>query len=1138
MKIRKLTIHNIASIEDAVIDFTQSPLSDSDIFLITGDTGSGKSTILDALCLALYANTPRMKNTEMEGAIQENSGIKLQVEDPRRMLREGAGEGFVTLEFDGSNGVPYKACWSVNRAYNKATGRLQGKVWKLENLRTNRELTRDKEIADEIKMATGLSTFDQFCQTTMLAQGEFTRFLNSKDEDKAAILEKITGADIYARIGMKIYDLSQAKTQAYKLAKQNAEGNAALSPEDRQAKETEKQDLENLSKEEGVKKKDCERKRQFLSEERRLNDLVEKAKEDLDNAEKEVGTEEFARKATRVKDYEETIEVRAHLATFEKKSQEAGRAEQAIGDLAGQYVSVRAGLAFLKQERQEMQDQLARVQTFFEKEKPDLPVIEKAQTVEGHLKTLTDGKEHIAAWENRNKGIEAEISTSLRPDVEKKKKEWTDAKTNLQKAESHLEAASKAVKDANLPRVREELAAKRTLEANIGIAQLQLGVLTETVAAREKEKKQIETDENALSVRKKDRDGLTEDLAVKVEVFKQAEKTYDKVKLAAETRVEEIRGALSEGDICPVCRQKIVSVLPTSTEVSAIILPVREAYEQAKEQKEEAEGNLRELNSRLEVAEKDLTRRKHQYDSTDPVSEKRSAALAALDKCGITELTETAENDLKALSTRTKDEIKVLEGKDQAGKELESAESRARETEKACRKEETKAKEAYDTADLLLKGKQNEIETNKKRSADEQQRMDEAKAGLVVILAGSRWEKDWESDLKVFGEDLKAAVENHKRNELQKGELEKALQEDLKPKIEAVEAHLETVVEKEPGWPELPQKDPEEIQGIRKAADGLKVALLEKLQILASAKVDAAKADEEVGKYLGEHSDFTRERLKQLSLCDKGAIQADKRFVEEAHDRVRKARTEWETQKNNLSEHLKTRPELEDGMTEESLQTVIDAYDQSMTARAGQIALIQQELDDDDKKRKQQGSLQKIADDLKIEADLWGRLCDMFGNADGKEFRKIAQSYVLGSLVEAANGYMAAMTDRYTMKVHPGTFIIELEDAYQGYASRVASTISGGESFLVSLSLALALSDIGTGISVDTLFIDEGFGSLSGEPLQRAVDMLKSLHKQIGRHVGIISHIKDLREKIPVKILVERPANSSASTVTVEEKDR
>ena len=220
---------------------------------------------------------------------------------------------------------------------------------------------------------------------------------------------------------------------------------------------------------------------------------------------------------------------------------------------------------------------------------------------------------------------------------------------------------------------------------------------------------------------------------------------------------------------------------------------------------------------------------------------------------------------------------------------------------------------------------------------------------------------------------------------------------------------------------------------------------------------------------------------------------------------------------------------------EKDLKAAIQAYEETIPDLAGKIALINKDLEDDRQKREVQGDLLAKVDKLKAESAQWDRLNKMFGNADGKVFRKIAQSYVLGSLVAAANEYMGKLTDRYTLKVHPGTFIIELEDAYQGFSSRVASTISGGESFLVSLSLALALSDIGTGLSVDTIFIDEGFGTLSGEPLQRAVDTLKSLNKQLGRHVGIISHIKDLREKIPVKIVVEQSAHSSASVVKVED---
>lgn len=102
-----------------------------------------------------------------------------------------------------------------------------------------------------------------------------------------------------------------------------------------------------------------------------------------------------------------------------------------------------------------------------------------------------------------------------------------------------------------------------------------------------------------------------------------------------------------------------------------------------------------------------------------------------------------------------------------------------------------------------------------------------------------------------------------------------------------------------------------------------------------------------------------------------------------------------------------------------------------------------------------------------------------------------------------------------------------------GYVSRAASTISGGESFLVSLSLALALSDIGQQLAVDTLFIDEGFGTLSGEPLQNAISTLRSLHTKSGRHVGIISHVEELQERIPIQIQVIQEGNNSSSKVKI-----
>ena len=164
MILQQLQIHNIASIEDATIDFEAQPLADSEVFLITGKTGAGKSTLLDAICLALYASTPRLENTSMQGEMRDNEK-DIKIKDPVQLMRRNTGEAFVRLTFTGSNDVHYEAQWSVARARNKVTGKIQNKKWALRNLDTDFTYAKDKEIREEIALAIGLD-FKQFCRTT------------------------------------------------------------------------------------------------------------------------------------------------------------------------------------------------------------------------------------------------------------------------------------------------------------------------------------------------------------------------------------------------------------------------------------------------------------------------------------------------------------------------------------------------------------------------------------------------------------------------------------------------------------------------------------------------------------------------------------------------------------------------------------------------------------------------------------------------------------------------------------------------------------------------------------------------------------------------------------------------------------
>lgn len=201
MKILAIRGKNLASLEgEFEIDFTTEPLKSAGIFAITGSTGAGKSTLLDALCLALFDDTPRTSRAKENIAIPDVRDKFINQKDCRTVLRRGTGEGYAEVDFLSLGGEKFRSRWMVKRARGRADGSMQNSEIRLVNLSTDTEQQgRKTELLLKITELVGL-TFAQFTRAVLLAQGDFATFLKARQSEKAELLEKLTGTEIYSRI--------------------------------------------------------------------------------------------------------------------------------------------------------------------------------------------------------------------------------------------------------------------------------------------------------------------------------------------------------------------------------------------------------------------------------------------------------------------------------------------------------------------------------------------------------------------------------------------------------------------------------------------------------------------------------------------------------------------------------------------------------------------------------------------------------------------------------------------------------------------------------------------------------------------------------------------------------------------------
>ena len=248
--------------------------------------------------------------------------------------------------------------------------------------------------------------------------------------------------------------------------------------------------------------------------------------------------------------------------------------------------------------------------------------------------------------------------------------------------------------------------------------------------------------------------------------------------------------------------------------------------------------------------------------------------------------------------------------------------------------------------------------------------------------------------------------------------------------------------------------------------------------------------------------------------------EAEIKRIQKKHDKWRKRQIEnaqdiknWD--KEWKSAHKKPLPEKR----MEELKEEVYIFSKKAKEIQQNIGAIQQQLNDNAARGEEAKRLLENIDRQRDIFNRWNDLYDLIGSSDGKKFRVFAQGLTLQKLVQLANLHLSKLHGRYFIVKRPGEDLeLDIVDTYQAENVRSMHSLSGGESFLVSLALALGLSDLaGRNANIRSLFIDEGFGSLDDQALDVAITVLENLQSS-GKTIGVISHVKELKERISAQV--------------------
>lgn len=1003
MKIQRIILKNLNSLRgEHTIDLTVGPLSNAGLFAITGQTGSGKSTLLDAITLALYGRAARYGNQP----------------SPENMMSRRCGECSAAVEFEVPDGK-YTAVWQLRRARGKADGRIQSPQRYIYDIDGTTLTQKVRECDEKIEELIGLD-YDRFLRSVMLAQGEFARFLKASANERATLLECLTGTAIYSDLSILAHQEATRRETDLKLKQQALEQIEILQDEEREEVEdriTELKEKKRVLEEDIYKKSKIAGKidelESAVTQHKKITNGLEVLEAERQDAKSELQLLKRHRKTTpfrddliHLKNAENTLQTNEarKQATQDKRDEVYEQLQQAK---LNYYRILQNEIAEQKSTIQDAKARACEANEILKTEKGWLEVHQRDAYLSDHVANLSA---NLIELKSRR-------ATLMR--------EWKQVCDIASVLTGRRKYSGIVIKDIRWKQVRDitSVLTSGAIEPWLleNAKEEDLKTILDTMTGKLAEELESAEDERTVAERN-------------------LERCRDHLQNAQWIASFDVhRDSLTEGEPCPLC--------------GATEHPYAEGREPS--------FPFEELEAEVAKAEKTLTAK------NERVSKLYDARQELISQRPIT---------IQACRGRAECETELLESLSMFGVELPEAD-KEEETLQSLQNREKAYQTHRDNCD-------NAKEVVEKAQEDEKN----AQVSLEEHILAFEQLKDIETE-DIDGEDEisdRFSVEETKQNWSAK-----------KTKLEIQDAELNSRLQDTKDA----QESLKEIQ--ERLILALKGSIFQDLDDLCAAKLDQDEADriEEIETYLNNKKNLLTTRLQIVKATIKP---------------LREARIpEGDEAEQFKAEHKK-------------LQDNRDTLIENLTTRQNQIEA-------DDTNRRTLAAQQKILEESEKNFAIWNRLRLLIGSHDGAKFRRYAQSISLDILIRHANQHLTRLSDRYRIQRRTEEELqIEIEDLHQASVTRPMASLSGGESFLASLALALGLSELaGRNVRIESLFIDEGFGTLDSEVLDLAIGALEGLH-QDSKSVGVISHVELLKQRITTQIRVEKLTAGNSTLEIVE----